>query len=124
MSCQSWDDGLLGKAAARGNGAATETGQIIAVGTGDALDQAEGAQTAELARYRGGRELVEDRQKVGAANAGDIEGRPLKDSSRCSMGLKKLMPLTVLPATTCGVVRRSNALAPAEKSSRAERKVK
>ena len=40
------------------------------------------AQTAELARYRGGRELVEDREKVGAANAGDIERGPLKNAQQ------------------------------------------
>jgi hypothetical protein len=74
LSCESWDDGLLGKAAARGEGAAAETGKIVAVGTADALDQAEGTQAGELTRDRGGRELVEDRKKVGAANAGDIEG--------------------------------------------------
>jgi hypothetical protein len=73
---------VLSKAAARGDGAAAETGEIIAVGTADALDQAEGAQTAELARYRRWRELVEDRKKVGAANAGDIEGRPLKGAQQ------------------------------------------
>jgi hypothetical protein len=65
LSCESWDDGLLGKAAARGDGAAAETGEIIAVGTVDALDQAEGAQAGELARYGGGRELVQNRKKVG-----------------------------------------------------------
>jgi hypothetical protein len=49
---------VLGRAAARGNGAAIKTGEIIAVGTADALDQAEDAQTAELARYRTWREFV------------------------------------------------------------------
>ena len=80
MSCESWDDGLLGKATARGDSAAAEAGEIIAVGTADALDQAERAQAGELARYRGGRELIEDGKKVGAANAGDIEGGALKSA--------------------------------------------
>ena len=82
MSCESGDHGLLGKAAASGDGGAAEAVKIIAVGTADALDQAEGAQAGELARYRGGRELVEDRKKVGAANAGDIEGGPLKSAQQ------------------------------------------
>ena len=82
MSCESWDDGLLGKAAAGGDSTAAEAGEIIAVGSADALDQAEGAQAGELARYCGGRELVEDREKVGAANAGDIERGPLKNAQQ------------------------------------------
>ena len=53
------------KAAARGDGAAAETGQIIEIGTADALDQAEGAQTVELARYPRWKELVEDRKREG-----------------------------------------------------------
>ena len=65
MSCESWDDGLLGKAAAGGDSTAAEAGEIIAVGTADALDQAEGAQAGELARYRGGRELIEGREEGG-----------------------------------------------------------
>ena len=82
MSCESWNDGALGKAAARGDDVAAETGEIIPVGTADALDQAEGAQAGELARYRRGRELVENRKKVGAANAGDIDRGPLKNAQQ------------------------------------------
>jgi hypothetical protein len=74
LSCESWDDGLLGKATAL----LPRRGEIIAVGTADALDQAEGPQAGEQARYRAGRELIEDEKKVGAVNAGDIEGRSLK----------------------------------------------
>jgi hypothetical protein len=73
---------VLGEPAARGDCAAAETGEIIAVGTADALDQAEGTKAGELTRYRRGRELVEDRKKVGAANAGDIEGGPLKSAQQ------------------------------------------
>ena len=42
-------------------------------------------------------------------------------SSALSVGSKKLMPLTVLSSTLRGLVSRSSARTPAEKSSRADR---
>ena len=73
---------MLGEAAARGDGAASDAGQVVAAGAGDAPDEAEGAQARELAREGGGGELVEHRKKVSTADTGDVEGRALKGAQK------------------------------------------
>jgi hypothetical protein len=65
-------------AAACGDGAAADAGDIIAIGSGDALDQAESAQARELAGDGGGGEGVEHWKEMGTADTSDVEARPLE----------------------------------------------
>jgi len=78
LSCESRDNGLLGEATACGQRATPNAGQVIAIGAGDALDQAEAAQACELAGDGRRREFVEDGKEMRAADTGDVEGRPLE----------------------------------------------
>src|SRR6516162_7036161 len=102
-----------------------DAGQVIAIGTGDALDEAEGAQACELARDGGWGELVKDGKEVSAADTGDVEGRPLEGASQTLFcGVEEIDAFDSLAADGGGWVSRSRALTPAEKSSRAERKAR
>ena len=78
MSCKSGDNGLLGQSAASGYCAAPDAGQVIAIGAGDALDEAEIAQARELAGNGRWRQLVKNRNEMSTADAGDVESGSLK----------------------------------------------
>src|SRR5271169_4570846 len=71
------DDGLSNTAERCGSGAA-DAGKVVAVAPSDPLDDAEVAEPAKLAGEAIGRELVEQRQQVGAPNAGDVDPRALQ----------------------------------------------
>src|SRR5271169_6131519 len=91
------DDGLSNTAERCGSGAA-DAGKVVAVAPSDPLDDAEVAEPAMLTR--------------GLCSA---------CSKALSTGSKKLIPLTVFCWTVRGLVSRSRARTPAEKSSSAER---
>src|ERR1700680_3165894 len=64
---------VFGEAATGGDGGTSGARKIIAVGAGDAFDDAELAQAGELSGQAGGRELADQRNEIGAADAGDAE---------------------------------------------------
>jgi len=122
LSDESGNDGVLCEAATGSNGSTTSAGEVVAIGAGDAFDDAEVAQAGELPGEGGGRALGDERPEVGAAKAGDVEAGTLQSRSRvCSARLKKFRPLRLRPLTGRGWVRRSSARMLAEKSSRLER---
>ena len=53
---------MFGETAAGSDGGAASAGEIVAIGTEDAFDDAEMAQTGELSGEGGGRGLAEERQ--------------------------------------------------------------
>src|SRR5215472_5834638 len=68
---------MFSEAATSRNGGAASAGEIIAIGAGDAFDDAELAEAREVSSEGGGRAAGEEWQQVGAAEAGDVEGRTL-----------------------------------------------
>jgi hypothetical protein len=64
---------VFGEAAASGDSSAAGTGEIVAIGTGNAFDDAEVAQAGELPGEGGGRAWGEQWHEVGAAKASDVE---------------------------------------------------
>src|ERR1700686_4876268 len=72
-SCEGGDDGGLREVAGCGDGGAAEAGEMVAVGAGDALDDANVAPAAKLPGQAVGRDLAEERGEIGAADAGDVE---------------------------------------------------
>ena len=69
---------MLSEAAASRDGGAAGAGEVVAIGAGDALDDGELAQAGEVPGEGGGGAWGEQRQEVGAAEAGNIEGRTLQ----------------------------------------------
>ena len=78
MSGKSGNDGVFGEAAAGGDGGAAGAGEIVAIGAGNALDDAKVAQAGELSGEGGRGALGEQRSQVGAAEASDVEARTLQ----------------------------------------------
>src|ERR1700720_2284292 len=76
-SCERRDDHGLSNTAERCGSGAADAGEVVAIGSRDPLDYAEGAESAKLAWEALGRELVEQREQVGAADAGDVDPRVL-----------------------------------------------
>ena len=56
-----------------GDDGSSGAGEVVAVGSGDALYEAEMAQAADLTGQRRRREFLEKRGQIGAANACDVE---------------------------------------------------
>jgi hypothetical protein len=122
LSGESWNDGVFGEAAAGSDSGAASAGEVVAIGAGNAFDDAKVAQAGELPGEGGRRALGDQRQEVGAAEAGDVEAETLQGGEQGLFGAaEKLRPLTVRPLTGRGWVRRPSARMPAEKSSRLER---
>ena len=69
---------MFGKAPAGSDGGAAGAGEIVTIGAGDAFDDTELAQAGELSGQGGGRAFGQQRQEVGAAEAGDVETRTLE----------------------------------------------
>jgi len=69
---------VFGEAAASRNGGTAGAGEVVAIGAADTFDDAELAQAGEVSGESGGRALGEQRQEIGAAEAGDVEGRALQ----------------------------------------------
>ena len=86
MSDESGNNGVLGEAATGSNGSATSAGEVVAIGAGDAFDDAEVAQAGELPGEGGGRALGDERPEVGAAKAGDVEAGTLQSREQGLFG--------------------------------------
>ena len=105
-----------------GGGSATGLGQVVAIRPGDALDNPDVQQR---------RSCRDSWLGVNIAKSGSGSARRMPAmltpgfcracSRALSPGSKKLMPLTVVPSTSRGLVRRPMARTPAEKSSSADR---
>ena len=108
---KSGDDELLGDSAGGGDGATAEAGEVIAIGAGDFLDEAEVAQASEITGDAGDGHLREKRFQIGTANTTDVELRTLQGAQQGMLGLvEKLKPLTRWPSTSLGVRRAKAAL--------------
>ena len=68
---------MFSEAATSRNGGAASAGEIISISASDACDDAELAKAREVSGEGGGRAAGEEWQQVGAAEAGDVEGRTL-----------------------------------------------
>ena len=85
-SCEGGDDDALSDATegcGRGPAGASE---VVAIGSGDALDDADVAQPAELSGYFVRGQVVEEREEIGASNAGDIGARVLQGVQKGVVG--------------------------------------
>ena len=60
---------MFSEAATSGNGGAASAGEIVAIGAGDAFNDAELAEAREVSGEGGGRAAGEEWQQVGAAEA-------------------------------------------------------
>lgn len=123
-SCgESGDDDLLGESAGGGDGAATEAGQVVAIGASDFLDEAELAQAFEIAGDTGGGAIRQERLQIGAAHAADVERRALQGAQQRTLGLVEEVEAFDAMAIDLsrGAVSLSRLRWPAEKSSSAER---
>ena len=98
MSDESGNDGVLGEAATGSDGSATSAGEIVAIGAGDAFDDAELAQTGELSGEGGGRALGEQRPEVSAAQADDVEAGTLQGREQALFdAAEKIEALEIAP---------------------------
>ena len=78
MSGESGNDGVFGKTAAGSDGGAAGAGEIVAIGVGDAFDDAELMQTSEMSRDGCGRALGDEGSEISAAQTGDVEAGTLQ----------------------------------------------
>ena len=81
---ESRNDGVFSEAAASGNGGTAGAGEVVPIGAGDALDDAELAQAGEVSGEGCGGARVEQWHEIGASKAGDVEGGTLQG---CKQGL-------------------------------------
>jgi len=70
---QSRDDLELRQGTSGGDGRSSQAREVIAVGAGDAFDQAERSQAMELTRQARGAQLGHEARQVGATHAVDVE---------------------------------------------------
>src|SRR6266404_96035 len=77
-SCEGGNDDGLSDATKGSGGGTTDSGEVVAIGSGYALDEADVSHPAKLAREAMRGELVEQREQVGAADAGDVDPRVLQ----------------------------------------------
>jgi hypothetical protein len=75
---ESRDDGLFSDSTSGGDGRAAQTGQVVAIAMNDFLDETELAQAPKLARDAGRRDLAQEGDEVGTADATDVELGTLK----------------------------------------------
>jgi hypothetical protein len=75
---QSRHDPNFPDGASGGDSGTAETGEVVAIGSGDTLDQAQNSQPFELARERGRAEVWEQGMQVSTAHAADVELGPLQ----------------------------------------------
>src|SRR6266403_1512562 len=85
-SCEGGDDDGLGDTTNRGGGGTTDAGEVVAIGSGYALDETDVSQPAKLAREAMRGELVEQREQVGTADAGDVDPRVLQGMQQGVIG--------------------------------------
>src|ERR1700686_5923696 len=92
---QGGHDVQLGDGTGSGDGGATKSGEVVAIGAGDAFEQSQRAQPFEAAGERGRVQGGHDDGEVCASQAADVELGPLEPrSSACSVCSKKFNPLT------------------------------
>ena len=75
---ESRNDGVFSEAAASGNSGTAGAGEVVEIGAGDPLDDAELAQAGEVSGERCGGARGEPWQEISAAKAGDVEGGTLQ----------------------------------------------
>ena len=113
---------MFGETATSGDSSAASTGEVVAIGTGNAFDDAEVAQAGELPGEGGGRAWREQRQEVGAAKAGDVEAGTLQGREQdLFSAAEKVESLDGAAVDGTGLGEAVRARTPAEKSSRLER---
>ena len=94
VSCESWDDDALSDAAESCGSGPAGAGEVVAISSGDALDHADVAQPAELAREPMSGRDRRGRQQVGAADAGDVGARILQSVQQGVVGrIEEVDPL-------------------------------
>src|ERR1700730_14830144 len=76
-SCERRDDHGLSNTAERCGSGAADAGEVVAVGSSDPLDDAEIAEAANLPGEGVWRELVDEREERGTADAGEVAPRVL-----------------------------------------------
>ena len=72
------DDALFSDSTSGGDGRAAKAGKVIAIAMNDLLDETELAQAPKLARDAGRRDLAQEGDEVGTADATDVELGTLK----------------------------------------------
>ena len=104
---------MLGEAATGSDGSATSAGEIVAIGAGDAFDDAKVAQAGELPGEGGRRALGEERPEVGAAQPGDVEAGTLQSREQGLFGAAEKVQapeIAAIDGTGLGeTVERANA---------------
>ena len=119
---ESRDDALFSDLTSGGDGRAAKAGQVVAIAVNDFLDEAELAQASKLARDAGRRDLAQEGDEVGTADATDVELGTLKRAQQGLLsGVEEVKALRLWPLTLLGLVSRCRLRSPAEKSSSAER---
>ena len=78
---------MFSEAAASRDGGASGAGEVVAIGGGDTVDDAELAQAGEASGEGGGRALGEEWEEVGAPEAGDIESGTLEGRKQGLFGV-------------------------------------
>ena len=78
---------MFSEAAASGNSGMAGAGEVVAIGAGDPLDDAELAQAGEVSGERCGGARGEPWQEIGAAKAGDVEGGTLQGRKQGLFGV-------------------------------------
>ena len=78
LSGQCRNNKVFAEAPAGSDGGTAGASKIVAIGAGDAFDDAEVAQASELPGEGSGSTLAKHWQEVGAAEAGDVEAGTLQ----------------------------------------------
>ena len=82
--------------------------EVVAIGSGDALDDADVAQPAELSGYFVRGQVVEEREEIGPSNAGDIGARVLQGVQKGVVG--RIEEVDALDGLVVGSVRLGEAI--------------
>ncbi|HYA81138.1 MAG TPA: hypothetical protein VED87_09435, partial [Methylocystis sp.] len=120
---ESRDDAHLGDGASCGDRGAAEAGQVVAIGAGDALDQAEPAHASDLPGERSRPQAGDKGSQVCSAQSADVELRTLQGAEQCLLAsLEEVQPFdqAIFVAAILGS-SRERARTPALWSSRADR---
>jgi hypothetical protein len=99
-----------------------KAGEVIAIAMNDLLDETELAQAPKLAGDAGRRDLAQEGDEVGTADATDVELGTLKRAQQGLLsGIEEVEALEGMAIDVLGLVSRCRLRSPAEKSSSAER---
>ena len=90
---ESRDDAHLGDGAGCGDRGATEAGEVVAIGAGDALDQAEPAHATDLPGKSSRAQAGDKGSQVCPAQSADVELRALQGAEQCLLAsLEEVQP--------------------------------